>query len=243
MPSGVDIRVVSSGGFKAALLALVPAFERATGHKVTTEWGSSIGDAPTSIPSRLRRGEPIDLVILAGDPLDRLMREGRIVAGSRVDLARSGIGIAVRAGAPKPDIGSADSLKRALLQAKSIAYSSSASGVYLESLLQRLGIAASTRAQDQAGRGRARRQGHCARRCRDRLPAGERASPRCRHRLCRAAAGGDPGDHGVRRRHPRGRPASGCCPSAGRLPDIASRRPHHQHVRDGASAPVGRNSR
>ena len=141
MPSAVDIKVVSSGGFKAALLALVPAFERSTGHKVTAQWGSSLGNAPTSIPSRLRRGEAIDLVILAGDPLDRLMREGRIVAGSRVDLARSGIGVAVRTGAPKPDIGSTDALKHALLQANSIAYSSSASGVYLRSLFQRLGIA------------------------------------------------------------------------------------------------------
>ena len=141
MPSAVDIKVVSSGGFKAALLALVPAFERATGHKVTAQWGSSLGNAPTSIPSRLRRGEAIDLVILAGDPLDRQIAEGKVVAGSRVDLARSGIGVAVRAGARKPDIGSADALKHALLRAKSIAYSSSASGVYLESLFQRLGIA------------------------------------------------------------------------------------------------------
>ena len=142
MPSGVEIKVVSSGGFAAALLALVPIFERATGHKVATEWGSSLGNAPTSIPSRLQRGEPLDLVILAGDPLDRLIREGRIVAGSRVDLARSGIGIAVRAGACRPDIGSVDKLKHALLQARSIGCSSSASGVYLKSLFQRLGIAA-----------------------------------------------------------------------------------------------------
>jgi molybdate transport system substrate-binding protein len=141
MPSGVEIKVASSGGFKAALLGLVPAFERASGHKVAAQWGSSLGDAATSIPSRLQRGDPLDLVILAGDPLDRLMREGRIVAGSRVDLARSGIGVAVRAGAPKPDIGSVDSLKHALLQARSIGYSSSASGVYLKSLFQRLGIA------------------------------------------------------------------------------------------------------
>ena len=237
MPSAVDIKVVSSGGFKAALLALVPAFERSTGHKVTAQWGSSLGNAPTSIPSRLRRGEAIDLVILAGDPLDRLMREGRIVAGSRVDLARSGIGVAVRTGAPKPDIGSTDALKHALLQADSIAYSSSASGVYLRSLFQRLGIAEALEVQDQASRGRARRQGRGSGGCRDRLPAGERAAPRCRHRLCRAAAGGDPGDHGVRRRHPRGCTASGCRPEADRVPDIAGRRPHHQHVRDGASAP------
>jgi molybdate transport system substrate-binding protein len=140
--SAFEIRVASSGGFKAAYLALVPAFESTTGCKVRTEWGSSLGNAPTSIPSRLRRGEPLDLAILSGDALDGLMQEGRIVAGSRVDLARSGIGVAVRAGASRPDIGSVEAFKRALGQARSIAHSSSASGVYLESLFQRLGIAA-----------------------------------------------------------------------------------------------------
>jgi len=142
MPHAVEIRAVSSGGFKAALLALVPAFERESGHKVAIEWGSSLGNAPTSIPSRLQRGDPLDLVILSGDALDGLIAQGRIVAGSRVDLARSGIGVAVQAGASRPDIGSVDAFKRALRQARSIAHSSSASGVYLEGLLQRLGIAA-----------------------------------------------------------------------------------------------------
>ena len=140
--SSVEIRVASSGGFKAAYLALVALFESATGRKVHSEWGSSLGNAPTSIPSRLRRGDPLDLVILSGDALDGLMREGRIIAGSRVDLARSGIGVAVRAGAPRPDIGSVDAFRRALLEARSIAHSSSASGVYLKGLLQRLGLAA-----------------------------------------------------------------------------------------------------
>ena len=137
-----EIRVASSGAFKAAYLALIPTFESTTGCKVRTEWRGSLGNAPTSIPSRLRRGEPLDLVILSGDALDGLMREGRIVAGSRVDLARSGIGVAVRAGASRLDIGTVDAFKRALRQAGSIAHSSSASGVYLERLLQRLGIAA-----------------------------------------------------------------------------------------------------
>lgn len=146
MPTAVEagaaeIKVVISGGFRAAYLALIPGFESATGHKVITAWGSSIGNAPTSIPSRLQRGEPIDLVILSGDALDKLVTQGKVVAGSRVDLARSGIGVAVRAGAPRPDIGSTDSFKRMLLQAKSIAHSSSASGVYLRALFQRLGLA------------------------------------------------------------------------------------------------------
>ena len=121
-------------------MALVPGFESASGHKVLTAWGSSVAGAPTSIPNRLAAGEPVDLVIMAGDGLDRLIGEGRIVAGSRVDLARSGIGVAVRAGAPRPDLSSADAFMRALRQAKSVAHSSSASGIYLKGLFQRLGL-------------------------------------------------------------------------------------------------------
>src|SRR5207253_5194986 len=94
-------------------------------------FGASMGDSPDSIPSRLRRGEPVDVVILAAPALDALITQGKVVAGSRVDLVRSSIGMAVKAGAPKPDISSVDALRRTLLQASSIAYSDSASGVYL----------------------------------------------------------------------------------------------------------------
>src|SRR5213594_1199082 len=137
-----EIRVMISGGFSAAYLDVVPEFERATGNKVVTSFGASMGDAPDAIPSRLQRGEPVDVLILADSALDDLMKQGRVRAGSRVDLARSSIGMVVRAGAPRPDISSSDALRRALLQAKSIAYSASASGVYLSTeLFQRLGIA------------------------------------------------------------------------------------------------------
>jgi molybdate transport system substrate-binding protein len=135
-----EIKVFASGGFKAAYLALVPEFERAIGHRVVTAWGSSVAGAPTSIPGRLAAGEPVDLVIMAGDGLDKLIGEGRIAAGSRVDLARSGIGVAVRAGAPRPDLTSAGALVRAITQAKSVAHSSSASGIYLKGLFRRLGL-------------------------------------------------------------------------------------------------------
>jgi len=102
-----------------------------------------MGNAPDSIPSRLDRGEPVDVVILADSALDELIKRGKVIAGSRVDLVRSSIGMAVRAGAPKPDISTLDALKRTLLQAKSIAYSASASGVYLShDLFPRLGIEA-----------------------------------------------------------------------------------------------------
>ena len=137
-----EVRVMTSGAFTEAFLNLVPEFERATKTTVVTAFGASMGGAPDSIPSRLARGEPVDVVILASGALDDLIKQGSVVAGSRVDLVRSSIGMAVRAGAPKPDISSVDALTRTLLQAKSIAYSASASGVYLATeLFQRLGIA------------------------------------------------------------------------------------------------------
>ncbi|MGO8918329.1 MAG: extracellular solute-binding protein [Stellaceae bacterium] len=139
--AAAEIAVVSSGGFAAAYRELVPAFERATGHKVVTEWGPSMGNTPQAIPQRLQRGEPIDVVIMVGYSLGDLAKQGKVLAGSPVELARSLIGVAVRAGAPKPDITTADALKRALLQAPSIAYSDSASGVYVSTeMFQRLGI-------------------------------------------------------------------------------------------------------
>ena len=101
-----------------------------------------MGNAPDSIPIRLERGEPADVVILASTALEELIKQGKVVPGSRVDLVRSSIGMAVRAGAPKPDISTVEALVRTLLQANSIAYSASASGIYLSTeLFPRLGIA------------------------------------------------------------------------------------------------------
>jgi molybdate transport system substrate-binding protein len=136
-----EVRVMTSGTFTAALLELAPGFERATGHHVvaaTTTMG--VGDA--SIPSRLRRHEPADVVILDDDAMMQLIADSTVIAATRTPLARSGIGMAVRAGAPRPDISSVAGLKATLLAAKSIAYSSSVSGRYLTTeLFQRLGIA------------------------------------------------------------------------------------------------------
>ena len=137
-----EVRVITSGAFTAAYLQLVPEFERATGHTVVTTFGASMGSGPNTIPSRLQRGEPADVVIMAASALDALIAQGRVVAGSRVDLVRSRIGMAVRAGAPRPDISSVAALRETLLRARSIGYSSSASGVYLSTeLFERLGIA------------------------------------------------------------------------------------------------------
>ncbi|MEN3378716.1 MAG: molybdate transport system substrate-binding protein [Hyphomicrobiales bacterium] len=139
--SAAEIKVFISGGFSAAYDTLVPAFERTTGHKVATERGPSMGETPQAIPNRLARGESADVVIMVGYALDRLIKKDLVVAGSRADLAWSPIAMAVKAGAPKPDISTVDAFRRALLAAKSIAYSDSASGEYLSTtLFKRIGI-------------------------------------------------------------------------------------------------------
>ena len=136
-----EIKVVTSGGFTAAYLELVPQYQSSTHHKLVTEFGPSMGTTHNAIPIRLERGEAIDVVILAAPALDDLIKQGKVRAGSRVDLVKSLIGMAVKAGAPRPDISTVDALKRTLLAAKSIAYSDSASGVYLSTeLFPKLGI-------------------------------------------------------------------------------------------------------
>ena len=142
VPGAAEIKVMISGGFNAAYRDLITDFERSTGHNLTTSEGASMGGAPDSIPARLARGEDADVLILAGSAVDNLIKDGKAQPGSRVDLARSLIGMVVRKGASKPDISTVDALKRTLLEAKSIAYSASASGVYLSTeMFARLGVA------------------------------------------------------------------------------------------------------
>lgn len=137
-----EIHVASSGGFAAAYRALAPGFEARTGHTLVAVWGPSMGETAGAIPKRLERGEPIDVVIMVGDALDTLIRQGRVEAAGHRLLANSKIGVAVKAGAVKPDVSTVDGLKQALLNAKSIAYSDSASGEYLSRVLfPRLGVA------------------------------------------------------------------------------------------------------
>ena len=136
-----EIRVMTSGAFTAAYLELIPELEALTKKKLVTA-ATSIGTGESSIPSRLQRGEAVDVIIVADGVLTGFIKDGLVLAESYTPLVRSAIGMAVRAGAPKPDIGSVDALKRTLLQAKSIAYSASVSGDYLTTeLYQRLGIA------------------------------------------------------------------------------------------------------
>ena len=136
-----EIRVMISGGLTPAFNALIPEYERQTGNKLLVAYGPSMGTTANAIPVRLERGEPADVLIMVGYALGDLIKNGKVVADSRVDLVKSPIGVAVKAGAPRPDISSADALKRALLAAKTIAYSDSASGVYVSTeMFKKLGI-------------------------------------------------------------------------------------------------------
>ena len=133
--------VMTSGAFTAAHLALIPQVERLTKKTVVTAM-TYIGTGDTSMPSRLKRGEVVDIVIVADALLKQFISDRLVLTEGHRPLARSVIGMAVRAGAPKPDVSTLDALKRTLLQAKSIGYSPSVSGQYLTTeLLQRLGIA------------------------------------------------------------------------------------------------------
>ena len=141
-PQAPSIDVMSSGGFAAAYQILSSEFTLTTEMTVNTVYGGSMGGAPTSIPSRLDRGEPADVVILASEGLEALIAKGQVIPSSRVDLANSLIGMAVRSGVAVPDISTAEAFERVLLDAESIAYSAGASGTYLSTeLFPRLGIA------------------------------------------------------------------------------------------------------
>ena len=129
--SAADVHVMISAGFYEVYSELSPAFERASGHHLVTTRGPSMGDSPEAIPARLARGETADVVILDEGAADELGRRGLVRADSKVELARSLIGMVIRAGAAKPDISSVEALRSTLLATSSIAYSDSASGAYL----------------------------------------------------------------------------------------------------------------
>lgn len=140
--SAAELQVMISGGFYQVYSALGPGFERETGHHLKATRGPSIGDSPEAIPTRLARGESADVVIMDGGAVDELGKQGLIHPDSKIDLARSLIGMVVREGAARPDISSVAALKKTLLAAKSIAYSDSGSGTYLSTVLfPKLGVA------------------------------------------------------------------------------------------------------
>lgn len=135
-----QVKVITSGGFAAAYNELLPAFEESTGISVMTTRGASQGNGPNTIGARLRRGVPEDVVIMSRAGLDELISEGRISAGTVVNLAHVPLGIAVRAGTRRPQIGTATGLKQTLLRAKSVAYQSTTVPYMRNKLLPQLGI-------------------------------------------------------------------------------------------------------
>ena len=135
MTFAAELKVLSTQATEDTYRELVPQFEKATGHKVATIFTGTL-DAQ----KRLAAGENYDVIIMAAPAIDAQIRAGKVVSDSRVDLAKSGVGAAVPKGAPKPDISTTEALKKTLLAAKSIGYSTGPSGVYMISLFEKLGL-------------------------------------------------------------------------------------------------------
>jgi ABC-type molybdate transport system substrate-binding protein len=217
---------MQSAAFKEAYLELLPSFERVTGHEVVSLWVSTV-----NMLSRLQSGG-VDLVIGPVVRMDEMTGAGLIVPASRTDVARSGIGVAVRAGAPRPDLSSGEALKRAVLAARSLVYSTGPSGIYLARLFERMGI--SGEIKGKADNRRTDGRGGGARRSGDRLSADERVASHLRHRSRGAAAGGDPGDHHVHGGRTRARERAGAGESADRSFQGYRRASCYQEVGHGA---------
>ncbi len=141
----MNIKVLSTIATKEAYLELVPQFERTSGQTVVTTWAGTV-----DVMKRVGGGEVHDLVMISVPQIDQLIQQAHIVPGSRVDIAKSGIGVCVRAGAPRPDISSGEALKRTLLAAKTVGYTSGPSGVYMAELMERFGIAAEVKAKHRS---------------------------------------------------------------------------------------------
>jgi len=138
-----EIKLWTARAIATVLAEVGPQFEQATGHKITVT-----SDLAGPFVRRANAGEPFDIMITGSAPLDGLIKGGKILAGTRTDIARSGIGVEVRAGAPRPDISSVEAFKRALLAAKSIAYLKDVgSGIHVARLVDRLGIAEEIKAK------------------------------------------------------------------------------------------------
>src|SRR4051795_10915736 len=142
LAASAQLKVLISGGFSGPYEKLLPEFERTTGIMVTTASGSSQGTGPQTIGAQLARGVPVDVVILSREGLTELIAAHRIAAGTDVDLARTPLGVAVRAKAAKPDVSTVEAVKEVLLKAKTVAMPGSTSGIWLTTdLFPRLGIA------------------------------------------------------------------------------------------------------
>jgi molybdate transport system substrate-binding protein len=152
MAAAAEIKVLSAGAYKQVVLALQPEFEKQTGHKLVVD-----NDTVGALQKRIEGGEAFDVVVVSPAAVDELSKKGKVAEGTRQTLARVGIGVMVRAGAPKPDISSVDAFKKALLEAKTVAYidpaSGGSSGIYLDKLFQQLGVAEQVKAKAKLKRG------------------------------------------------------------------------------------------
>ncbi len=222
MTPSAEIKVLSSLATREAYLELVPQFERASGQKVVTTWAGTV-----DIIKRMSAGESYDLIIASNRTIDDLIQIGRVENGSRVDIARTGIGIAIRRGAQRPDIRSAEALKRALVAAKAVGYSTGPSGVYLAALFERMGIAAEMKAKSRTA-WHDRRADRRQRRRRDWVPADQRAPARRRRRCRRPAAGRDTAHHRDLLRDTRRGKGRGRRPRAGPISGRAGRQRRYQ---------------
>jgi molybdate transport system substrate-binding protein len=135
LAQAAEIKVIAANAVKGSVQDVASRFEKTSGHKVIMDWGGT-----EAIARRIASGEVFDVVIIAAPSIDKLVQEGKIAQGSRTDFAKSGIGVAVRTGLPRPDISSAEAVKQAVLKANSVAYSSGPSGFYLADLFRKLGI-------------------------------------------------------------------------------------------------------
>ena len=149
--TAAEITVLATNALKTTLPDLAPPFEKATEHKLNLTFGST-----GPLQARIAKGETLDLAIIGEGAIDDLIKQGRLVAATRVVVARSGLGVAVRKGAPKPDLSTTEAFKRAVINAKSIGFNKGGlSGIYLWSLFERLGITAEVKAKFRDGSGAA----------------------------------------------------------------------------------------
>src|SRR5512135_1963 len=150
--AAAELKLLTAGAFKSTVLALLPDYEKASGNKVSVE-----NDTVGALMKRIEAGESFDVVVMTTEAVDKLTGEGKVMSGSRTNLARVGVGVMVKAGASKPDISSVEAFKKALLDAKSISFidpaSGGSSGIYVEKLLERLGIADQVRPKEKLKQG------------------------------------------------------------------------------------------
>ena len=160
--NAADIKVLAGSAIQPAMNDIIPAFEKKSGHRVVFDYGTVGG-----MSQRVQRGEKADLAVVSGPQMDALEKEGKVLPGTRLDLGKTGVGVFVRKGSPRPDISSPESFKRAMLGAKSIGYNDPAAGapvsIYLIGLFERMGIADDMMRKTVAFKDRAERFGAVAR--------------------------------------------------------------------------------